>query len=339
MATDDGPVLLHIGYHKTGSKWLQKSFFQKRANGYAWLGHQRTPIVWDIVRTPALEFDPVPLRRAFEPMLEDAREQGLLPVVSFERFAGHPFSGGYDSKEIAHRLHELFGNARVLIVIREQSDVIVSAYKYYVLRGGASSVEGFVEPPAQDWARVPLFDLRYYEYHHLIRHYQRLFGTERVRTLAYEQFTADAASFVRQIADFTGRPLPEDAFARLDFDVRRNASPSAVAISVSRRLNRLVHRSDLNPAPLFESALADRLAKRANPRKLERFVPEGLGRSADRRMKAHVKDLLGDRYAASNRVTQELTGIDLAAWGWPVADALPTTRSEGRRAPRAAARP
>jgi hypothetical protein len=226
----------------------------------------------------------------------------------------------------------------VLIVIREQSEVILSAYKYYVLRGGASSLARFVEPPAQDAARVPLFDLRYYEYHHLIRHYQRLFGAERVLTLAYEQFAADSLSFIRQIADFTGRSLPQDALARLAFDHPRNVSPSAAAISVSRRLNRFVHRSDLNPAPLFESRLADRLARKTNPRKLERFVPESVGRSADRRLKAHVKVLLGDRYAPSNRITQELTGIDLAAWGWPVADAPPTTRSESRRPPRAAAR-
>jgi hypothetical protein len=319
MVTEADPLLLHIGYHKTGSSWLQKSFFKDRANGYAWLGHKTAPIVWDIVRTPALEFDPVPLRRAFEPLLEKAREQELFPVVSFERFSGHPFSGGYDSKEIAHRLHELFCNARVLIVIREQSEVILSAYKYYVLRGGASSVARFVEPPAQHTARVPLFDLRYYEYHHLIRHYQRLFGTERVLTLAYEQFATDSPSFIRQIADFTGRPLSEDTFTRLRFEVRRNTSPSAAAVSVSRRLNRLVHRSDLNPAPLFQSALAGRVASSANPRKLERFVPEGVGRSSDRRMKAHVKDLLGDRYAPSNRLTQKLTGIELAGYGWPVA--------------------
>ena len=31
-------VLIHIGYHKTGTNWLQRRFFSDPATGYRWLG-------------------------------------------------------------------------------------------------------------------------------------------------------------------------------------------------------------------------------------------------------------------------------------------------------------
>jgi hypothetical protein len=128
---------------------------------------------------------------------EDPRP-GLLPVVSNERLSGHPSSGGYDSKEIADRLAAVFPEGKVLIVIREQRSVIQSVYKQYVLAGGPSPFGRFVDAPADPADRVPAFDFRFYEYHHLIRHYQDRFGGGSVRVLAYETFVQDPAEFVRR---------------------------------------------------------------------------------------------------------------------------------------------
>ena len=57
-------------------------------------------------------------------------------MVSFPRLSGHPYSGGYDSRMIADRVAEVFPEARILIVIREQRSMIVSTYKQYVNAGG-----------------------------------------------------------------------------------------------------------------------------------------------------------------------------------------------------------
>src|SRR5262245_6185327 len=102
----------------------------------------------EIIRIRPLEFDAAAVRATFEPALRKIRDQGLLPVVSNERLSGHPSSGGYDSKEIADRLAAVFPEGRVLIVIREQHSVIESVYKQYVLAGGPSPFELFVDAPA-----------------------------------------------------------------------------------------------------------------------------------------------------------------------------------------------
>jgi hypothetical protein len=179
-------------------------------------------------------------------------------------------------------------------------------------------VSRFVKPPGQKEARLPLFDPRHFEYHHLIRHYQALFGRNAVLALPYEQFAADPASFTARIGEFAGRPIPEDVLSALRFERRRHKSPSAAAISINRRLNRVFVRADVNPAPIFESHFAERIGRRIDPRRIERVVPERLARRSDGSLRALVAKLVGDRYAASNRLTEELTGIDLGAYGWHV---------------------
>jgi len=49
-----------------------------------------------------------------------------VPVLSAERLSGNPDSGGYDSVHVAEYLAATFPEARVLIVIREQADMLVS---------------------------------------------------------------------------------------------------------------------------------------------------------------------------------------------------------------------
>src|SRR5438876_1982040 len=112
------PVLLHIGYHKTGSGWLRRKFFVDPQTGFGSIGKAGTRHpVRRLVAARPLEFDPQVARSEFEPLLERVAAQGLLPVVAFERLSGHPFSGGYDSKEIADRLFRTFPEGKGLVVI------------------------------------------------------------------------------------------------------------------------------------------------------------------------------------------------------------------------------
>jgi hypothetical protein len=92
--------------------------------------------VHTLVRARPFDFDAATVRSEFEPMLADAEREGLLPIVSFPRLSGHPYSGGYDSRPIADRIAQVFPEARILIVIREQRSTIVSTYKQYVHAGG-----------------------------------------------------------------------------------------------------------------------------------------------------------------------------------------------------------
>ncbi len=309
-------VLVHIGYHKSGSGWLRRLFFSNPASGFGWVGKKaRNHPVRRLVGARPFEFDGGAFREEFAPLLRHIENDALFPVVSFERFSGNPFSGGYDSKEIANRLAEVFPGARILVVIREQRSMIVSTYKQYVREGGALPPRNFIKPPTSKSMRVPWFDLRHFEYHHLLSYYRQLFGSDRVLALTFEQFAANPVAFVQEIAQFAGRPLGADALRSLPFEQRSNPSPSAPAIELRRWLNKLGVRSELNPAPIFTSKAVKRLGIEVQRTTL---VPRALAARGDAKLRETVAATIGDRYVESNRISAELTGTDLASLGWMV---------------------
>jgi hypothetical protein len=313
-----GPILVHIGYHKTGSGWLRRRFFVNAQTGFGSIGKTGTKHpVRRLVAARPLEFDAAAARKEFDPLLERVATQGLVPVVAFERLTGHPFSGGYDSKEIADRLAQTFPEGRVLVVIREQRNMILSTYNQYVREGGTWPLARFLHPPITKSMRIPWFDFRHFEYHHLLSYYRKLFGAESVLALTYEQFRAAPAAFVSEIASFAGRPLHDDILRSLPFSETSNPSPSPAAVELHRRLNRLGWAADVNPTPVFTSKVIVRPLKRlANSLNHSQLGPPRLNARSKEQLRRLVADAVGDRYAGSNRITAELTGIDLAALGW-----------------------
>jgi Sulfotransferase family len=314
------PPLVHIGYHKTGTNWLQEELFGNPRTGYRWLGKQ--PLshpVHTLVRARPFAFDAVAVRSEFEPMLAQAEGAGLLPVVSFPRLSGHPYSGGYDSRVIADRIAQVFPEALILIVIREQRSMIVSTYKQYVSAGGEAKLEHFLRPAKQREWRVPGFDYGHFAYDGLIAHYRSVYGADGVLVLPYELLAADGPGFVEAIARFAGREIPPDEIAGLPFDVRTNKAQSALAIEVARPLNRFRGRSDLNPEPLLESRVLSKAATRIRRADLLASpATRKLAIRSEERLRDDVAEAVGTRYVASNGETMRMTGLDLGALGWQV---------------------
>lgn len=310
-------ILAHIGYHKTGTNWLQDVVFGDPATGLKWLG--KKPLAHPVnrlIRERPLEFDAAVLRDAFEPLVAEIEAAGMLPVLSFPRLSGHPFSGGYDSKEIADRLKQVFPDARILVVVREQRSMVLSTYKQYVKAGGPSGPHEFLEPATKRGWRVPGFDFGHFAYDRLIAYYHGLYGREHVLVLPYEQLVADGRSFVEAIGAFVERPLPAEVLDGMPFSRRSNEASAALAIELTRPLSRFDQRSDLNPAPLFRVRPLSKLAKRLRASALDVPGARPLAAREEAKLRAFVDETIGDRYAASNRRTAELTGLDLAAYGW-----------------------
>lgn len=297
--------LLHIGYHKTGSTFLQRRVFPEP--GFSLVARSK------VLRPAFVECDPFAFdaraaREALRPGIDKAREDGLVPVLSAERLSGNPHSGGYDSRQTAERLAAAFPEARVLVVIREQAQMLVSAYKQYVKRGGPGTLRQYATPASKE-RRVPLFDFRFFEYHRLVGFYRGLFGAEDVMVLPYELLRADPGAFLGRIGAFAG------AEARASDPEPVKVSPSALSLSLARRANRWVVRSDLNPAPPFEREGADRALVRLSLRADEK-LPAAWRERAERALLAEAEGLAEGLYAESNDATSELAGLDLGKFGY-----------------------
>ena len=297
-------MILHVGYHKTATTWLQRHLFDNRDAGLAspWTIRE---VIDGIVRPHPLEWDLRAARDAFGAGRRRVEAEGLTCALSNEELAGNPHSGAFGCTIVAERLAALFPGARVLIVVRRQADLLVSVYKQYVVRGGTLSPARYFRPPAEDF-RVPRFRPAHFEFHRLIELYHGHFDPDRVLVLPFESMVEDRGAFVRRIASFAGGrdpgPLPAEV-------VRR--SPSALAVTVQRRLNRTLLRDDVNPAAPFRlHRLPDRI------RSIDRRLPAAATRGAEARLRAWVADFARGRYAASNRRTAELTGLPLDRHGY-----------------------
>jgi sulfotransferase family protein len=299
--------LLHIGYHKTGSTWLGRHVFADRAAGFSVAARPRE-LHSAFVAVNPFDFAPGPIAERLEPGLREARDQGLVPVLSHERLSGNPHSGGYDSRSVADRLAAALPNAKVLIVIREQRSMLVSLYKQYVKRGGAASFERYVgTPPAR--GPVPAFRFDFLEYHRLINHYQDLFGAANVLVLTYELLRSDPQAFLGRLGTFAGAPATE-AEVRLE-----NASPSAFSLGLKRHANRYFVRDALNPSPPLAFDGANELLLRLCRAADARTTREGRDRR-EQEWRRRAESEIGAHYAESNALTARLIDTDLAALGY-----------------------
>jgi len=301
--------LIHIGYHKTGSTWLQKKVF--RAEG-ATMHCPLTPreIIDLLVQVNGFEYDVAQVREYIHKRFDEDLNPGAMPVVTAERFSGHIDMGGFDSRPLADRLKETFPDARILIVIREQRSIMLSAYKRYIRHCGTASIREYLGSPNESRARVPVFSLEHFKYHRLIAHYQEIYGNERVLVLPYEQMCQESAAFVRRISDWCGAPPFKDISTG-----RMNPGLASLLVLLKRRLNLFVGHDAINlAAPPKRARLNSALME--GLRAAQRMLPKPILNLGSARMNQVVEDLARGRFDESNRKTAELIGIDLKAYGY-----------------------
>lgn len=299
-------ILIHIGYHKTGTTWLRHRFFSREdMNFHVFSRYDRD--IWRLMRVHPLSFDAEACRQRYAPAIEECRIEGKVPVITHERLSGDPHSGGYDNKELADRLRQVFPDARILIGIREQRSMILSCYKQYVKYGGGCSLKDYVE--CKNDPRRPQFRLANFKYHKLIGYYQELFGQENVLVQPYEKFRSDPRAYVTAIATYCGANFADG----MPFGEYINTAMKPGAIEVERRLNPLIRRDSVNGySPYFIKPLAPLL--RPPLKFLNRHVPPALNARKERAWKTYIENVTADYYSESNRLTSSLIGVDLCAY-------------------------
>ena len=310
-------LLIHVGFHKTGTSYLQRLIFNDAAQGFC--SPVDRHLLRDVlVRTSPFTFDAAETRAGLMPPLVQAAGEGLVPVLSHEQLSGQPAGGGYglrrrereaSRKEVADRIHATFPEARILIVIREQRDMVRSIYKWLVCgwEGRLSaSIEQFLDQSPIERGYSPLFNFEYLEYDRIVGHFHKLYGASAVLTLPYEWLSKDPPAFVNRIRGFVDLPAVASIPAG-----RVNEGKSAATCQVKRWLNRIV-ASPNRPGSLSR---AERWAARFSGR-FGKYLPEALQARAEADLKRRIRHLLAGIYAESNARTARMTGLDLTSWGY-----------------------
>ena len=185
-------VLIHIGFAKAGSTFLQNWFYHRKdlhyqANSLAgfwgmssfkrWAIQDQSSIRYHIISDEALS----------------VWQGQSLNVNTFQHYEVAAYQ-----QNVADLLHDLYPHAKVLILTRGIRSLLKSSYFQYVKMGGIIDFDEFLEKYARPYM------LEMYNYDRVIRHYQTLFGVEQVIVLPFEWLQKDSESFLQQVEKIVG---------------------------------------------------------------------------------------------------------------------------------------
>ena len=304
--------IVHIGYHKTASTWFQRRFYP-RVQSHRYL-HDRDAIRFALVNPHAFAFDASAARARL------GIDGGAPVIVCEENLSGSFETGGHMgalSKEHAARIHALLPQARIVIFVRHQVDIIASAYAQYVKRGGTHRPERFLFPgryrkgPWRDPGKKPLFAFEHFTYVGLIAHYRALFGTDNVHVFAYEDFRRDRREFLAAYAHTLSLTVNLD-----EIDLKSaNTSFRHRTLALARTLYLLTYRGVADKRCLVPTRHYRRLRTLLDRFEASRFAGRTL--SSHELLGPEIVAFIEQFYAQSNRDLAAATGLPLAAYAYP----------------------
>jgi hypothetical protein len=246
-------------------------------------------------------------------MLARARAEGKPFVISDEALGGWPFGQRFLRETAAARMARTFPHARILITTREQDSILLSMYGEYLRYGHASSLPAFLCQETGDPNLQPLLDLGYYEWDRFLRVYEMFFPPEQIRMIPMEWGLQDSGNYSTAIEAFLGAAL--DLSAPLSVTAVERGSLSGWALQVLR------HANKFQPQDSRYLRKGGRFSPNSLGYQVDRITPGVVRARSKRAMRAVVRDIVGDRFDASNRRFQDRTEFPLAELSYRVAPA------------------
>ncbi len=194
-----GKNILHLGFSKTGTHWFNDQVYKNNEGVYLLT---RKEVFCNLAFMNTFEYSPADTYRLFQD-----QSLGKRLVICDDILLGS-LDIGFGSGEyvcmMANRLKETFGDASVVIFIRNQHEALVSAYSHYIKSGGTYSARKFLgifrshRPPFIDYH---LFSPDLFDYSKIIGLYDDLFGHENVHVYLYEDFSRSPESFIQSFCE------------------------------------------------------------------------------------------------------------------------------------------
>lgn len=302
--TDKPPLLVHIGYHKTGTTWLQRVLFQPEFGYHPLLGHEE--IFEHIIKPHDMHYRPEK-PQAMIAGLRSAHEDGSIDVISSEMLSGNPFYGSRENLGIARRLAGIVPDARILITIRNQMSILPSVYMQYLSRGGSMTMrQFFAEKPVMGYST---FTAETFEYHLLLQVYRDLFGEDRVLVLTQEQLNSDMNGYLNTLAAFSGNNKFSKAGA-INTDRVGVSFPESFITPI--RLVNFLRSGPTGPESLIGQTVLGQKLYHATGR-VARSFPFAKLAETHRPVSRYVREKFEGRFSDSNQVLRDMLP-DQAEW-------------------------
>lgn len=217
--------LLHIGYTKAASSFLQQWFMETPQLHYrhqTFFGFERCPHIYEAIHQQQLS----EVKYWVTSDEDFAFWKGPINIVGIQ-LQDYPVKAY--QREMAATLRSLIPEATVLMVTRGFAGIMRSAYSQYIRVGGILTF--------QQWLNAYKHLMQdFWDYDFVYNIYTEAFGTEQVMVLPYELLADDPQQFVQHISRRLGLE------AAVDLPQVVNASLSAEKLAQYRGLSNKFYR-------------------------------------------------------------------------------------------------
>lgn len=300
------PAILHVGYPRASSTTHQHQLFSKHKD-IAYLGKPYpTPAIQQLLRSIAkldsAFFDPGTARQAMEKIVsETVIPNGRVLTISDEQITA---SRRIDTPVFCRRIVDLFGDPKVVIVIRRQDDWLVSWLSYVIRKPHrlpfADSLH-MVEKEALNSTGV-LYEL---DYASICGAFAKGLGRDNVLVVPFELFKCNKRAYAEALSGFMNIDVEQThSLLRESKITSKPRSPSNVAYYDFKQRylpnwgeGAVARYADLTLAKLFSTT--------------------GINVGRVNEIEARARALCAERYAESNRALNEAFGLDLRSYGYP----------------------
>lgn len=252
---------IHVGDYKTGTSWLQETVFPMHPEiqylGDHFSNEKLQLVLRELVDIRDLDYNPEKLKKKF---LENYNKiPGKISGISREALSQADYISGEHAKRNAQRIKDVFGNVKIIYVIREQISMLGSIYSQYVKIGGTRSFEDWFLDPLECKGIIDRL-----KYDKNIQMYYDIFGRENVLVLLFEELREDKKEFLEKIYSFIG--CKDINFIPKESEKAVNTSLTTHGAAVARFLHRFVRNYYHN---LGNTVLGlDKIIYRFGPKKL-----------------------------------------------------------------------
>ena len=310
-------ITIHIGFSKTGTTTLQRHLFSKHTQ-VKYLGkpypdeHFKT-LLHRLLAAETLTYDPAPLERYItENEVGTTREAEKVVLLSDEMFLS--YSKVRDKGVVARRIKDIFSPCRILITIRNQYELLKSAYlsrgrlllnvpKKYL--GLGVRFEQWLTLTDDEFGKGYIAHADYFK---TIDFYAKLFGKENVCILLLEEFIDNKEEYLKKLSGFLGIGLEECVERVGQAHEHKEISRSQLEFELLRSAFFPFHKF-----PLLAGVLKSYISIK---NRLKRRVGEGAEVCVD--IPGEWKERLRKFYGRGNRELIDRYELPLETYGYPL---------------------
>lgn len=294
--------IVHIGYPKTGSTYLQKVIFPQFKELDFIDFHTCVKLFEDIIYLDDLDFDQAKTKESL------TNYQGKS-LFSQEALTGAPFTfKGLNRSQIPNRLYQL-GFKKIVITIRNQPEILDSLYRQYVYQGGVMKFKDFLNLDGKWNHYLRAFNLDYLKYDRLITKYINLFGDENVLILPQEILKNDPEAYLKSLSEFIESEVPKQPIHK-----SANESLTNMSTNLLRFINHFTFNSQ-RPNQLINNQFSTKTIKKVFQVFIDPYFMKVFSKKRSY-LKPDERSKIIDYYSKSNFELNKLVDFNLSELGY-----------------------